>query len=66
VERPEGEGYIIAMRSVETQDFLTAEITEVPWDILISTANKILTACPNVIKIYYDITPKPPATVEYE
>ena len=64
--RPDGEGYIIAMRSVETQDFLTAEITEVPWDILISTANKILTACPKVDKVYYDITPKPPATVEYE
>jgi GMP synthase (glutamine-hydrolysing) len=54
------------MRSVETQDFLTAEITKAPWSILDSTANKIMEKCGKVNKVYYDITPKPPATVEFE
>jgi len=62
----EDSGYKIAMRSVETQDFLSAEITEVPWSILQSSANEILERCNKVKKVYYDITPKPPATVEYE
>ena len=62
----EEKGYKIAMRSVETQDFLSAEITEVPWNILQSSANKILEQCNKVKKVFYDITPKPPATVEYE
>jgi len=64
--RSKESGYIIAMRSVETQDFLTADITKVPWNILTSTATKILNVCPKAVKVYYDITPKPPATVEYE
>ncbi len=61
-----GEGYYVTMRSVETQDFLTAQITEVPWDILKKTAKGILEACPKVAKVFYDVTPKPPATVEFE
>ncbi len=61
-----GEGYYVTMRGVETQDFLTAEITEVPWDVLKGTAKGILEACPKVVKVFYDVTPKPPATVEFE
>jgi GMP synthase (glutamine-hydrolysing) len=61
-----GEGYYVTMRSVETQDFLTAQITEVPWEILEKTAKGILKACPKVAKVFYDVTPKPPATVEFE
>jgi GMP synthase (glutamine-hydrolysing) len=61
-----GEGYYVTTRGVETKDFLTAEITEVPWDVLKRTARGILEACPKVVKVYYDLTPKPPATVEFE
>ena len=62
----DGEGYYVAMRAVETRDFLTARITEVPWDILKKTAEEVLEACPKVVKVFYDVTPKPPATVEFE
>ena len=61
-----GEGYYVTTRSVETKDFLTAEITEVPWGVLKGTAKRILEACPKVVKVFYDVTPKPPATVEFE
>jgi GMP synthase (glutamine-hydrolysing) len=62
----DGEGYYVAMRAVETRDFLTARITEVPWDILKKTAEEVLEACSKVVKVFYDVTPKPPATVEFE
>ena len=62
----DGEGYYVAMRAVETRDFLTARITEVPWDILKKTAGEVLEACSKVVKVFYDVTPKPPATVEFE
>jgi len=61
-----GEGYYVTTRGVETKDFLTAEITEVPWEVLKRTARGILEACPKVVKVFYDLTPKPPATVEFE
>ena len=62
----EGDGYVLSMRSVETQDFLTADITKAPWSILQASANKIIDICEKVRTVYYDITPKPPATVEFE
>jgi len=64
--RKDDEGYYISMRAVETQDFLTADTSKIPWKTLELAAKKILSACPKVIKVYYDVTPKPPATVEYE
>jgi GMP synthase (glutamine-hydrolysing) len=64
--REDDEGYFVSMRAVETQDFLTAEVSQIPWQTLESAAKKILDTCPKVAKVYYDITPKPPATVEFE
>ena len=61
-----GGRYRAAMRAVETRDFLTAEIANVPQETLKAAANEILEKCSEVIGVYYDITPKPPATVEYE
>ncbi len=58
--------YVISLRAVDTQDFLTAKVTEIPWTTLNKTAHEILKACSNVSAIYYDVTPKPPATVEME
>ena len=58
--------YRAAMRAVETRDFLTAEIAKIPYETLIATAEEILEKCSEVISVYYDITPKPPATVEFE
>jgi len=61
-ERP----YLIALRAVRTTDFMTAEVAEIPWTTLNEAAEKILESCPAVSGVYYDVTPKPPATIEME
>lgn len=58
--------YIIGVRSIETKDFLTAKVSDIPWPKLEKIADEILKKSPNVSTIYYDVTPKPPATVEME
>jgi GMP synthase (glutamine-hydrolysing) len=58
--------YVIGVRSVETRDFLTATVSEIPWVTLDKTAEEITEMCPNVSTVYYDVTPKPPATIEME
>ena len=65
-EKPRKGKYIILIRSITTRDFMTADVTRIPWYKLISSADKIMKECKNVSEIYYDVTPKPPATVEYE
>ncbi len=64
--REDDEGYFVVMRAVESEDFLTATVSSIQWPILETAAKKILSTCPKVIKVYYDLTPKPPATVEFE
>jgi len=58
--------YVIGIRVVKTKDFLTAQISEIPWITLNTTAKEIIEKCSNVSTVYYDITPKPPATIEME
>jgi GMP synthase (glutamine-hydrolysing) len=58
--------YVIAIRAIQTKDFLTARVSEIPWTTLNQTAQEILKACPKVSSVYYDVTPKPPATIEME
>jgi GMP synthase (glutamine-hydrolysing) len=65
-ETAQKQPYVIAIRAIQTQDFLTARVAEIPWTTLSQTAQKILKACPNVSSVYYDVTPKPPATIEME
>jgi GMP synthase (glutamine-hydrolysing) len=65
VGREDGK-YNATMRAVETKDFLTAEIAKIPYETLKATAEEIFKNCSEVASIFYDITPKPPATVEYE
>jgi len=65
-ETAQKQPYVIALRAIQTQDFLTASVAEIPWTTLSQTAQKILKACPNVSGVYYDLTPKPPATIEME
>lgn len=66
VDKKEKPGFIISIRAVKTKDFLTAEAMQIPWSTLRETAVRIFDSCPNVSRVYYDITPKPPATIEYE
>lgn len=58
-------GDIIAIRCVESRDALTALPTEIPWKKLEKVTDRILKEIPGVIKVVYDITPKPPSTIEY-
>jgi len=58
--------YSIVIRAIKTEDFLIASVAEVPWDCLIKCARRILEDCPDVSNVYYDTTPKPPATIEME
>ncbi|MEM3730231.1 MAG: ATP-binding protein [Candidatus Bathyarchaeia archaeon] len=58
--------YVIGVRAVETKDFLTAKVSEIPWPTLSKIAEEIIAKCPNISTVYYDVTPKPPATIEME
>jgi GMP synthase (glutamine-hydrolysing) len=58
--------YIIGIRAVQTKDFLTAQISSIPWATLDKISEEIISECSNVSAVYYDVTPKPPATIEME
>ncbi|MEM3616294.1 MAG: ATP-binding protein [Candidatus Bathyarchaeia archaeon] len=58
--------YVINIRAVQTKDFLTAQVSEIPWKTLEKAANEIIEECSNISAVYYDVTPKPPATIEME
>ena len=65
-EGKESAPYDVAIRAIETRDFMTADIATIPWATLTATAKEILKKCSNVAHIYYDLTSKPPATIEFE
>ena len=58
--------YVIALRAVVTSDFMTAEWAELPHSFLAHVSNKILNEVPHVSRVVYDISGKPPATIEWE
>jgi GMP synthase (glutamine-hydrolysing) len=58
-------GEIVVVRSVESSNAITAEITKIPWVILTAIQERITREIPSVTKVLYDITPKPPSTIEY-
>lgn len=59
-------GWIIAVRAVSSRDGMTAESMELPWDVLRRIESRITSQIPNVSRVLYDLTPKPPATIEFE
>ena len=56
----------VILRSVVTDDFMTAEWTRIPYEVLDRASVRIVNEVPGVNRVLYDITSKPPATVEYE
>lgn len=59
-------GYVIALRAVETIDFMTAHWSQLPWDFLGRVSNRIINEVHGVSRVTYDISGKPPATIEWE
>ena len=59
-------GYTAALRAVTTEDFMTAEWTRLPYEVLERASIRITNEVPGISRVVYDITSKPPATVEWE
>ena len=58
--------YTLALRAVTTDDFMTADWTRIPYDVLDRISTRIVNEVQGINRIVYDITSKPPATVEWE
>lgn len=58
--------YAIALRAVNTSDFMTAEASELPWEVLGRVTSRIVNEVKGVNRVMYDCTGKPPATIEFE
>jgi GMP synthase (glutamine-hydrolysing) len=64
-EKNEGK-YAISIRAIKTRDYMTAEVAQIEWETIKKISEEILVNCLDVKEVYYDVTPKPPATIEYE
>ncbi|MDD4623362.1 MAG: glutamine-hydrolyzing GMP synthase [Kiritimatiellae bacterium] len=58
--------YTVALRAVKTSDFMTARFVKLPMDLLESVSESITASVPQINRVVYDITSKPPSTIEWE
>ena len=58
--------YAIALRAVNTVDFMTAEAAEIPWEVLKRVMSRIINEVRGVNRVVYDVSSKPPGTIEFE
>jgi GMP synthase (glutamine-hydrolysing) len=56
----------VVIRSVDTADFMTADWSRIPYDVLANISNRIINEVRGVNRVVYDISSKPPATIEWE
>ena len=58
--------YAVALRAVNTVDFMTAEAAEIPFEVLQTVMSRIINEVKGVNRVFYDLTSKPPGTIEFE
>ena len=58
--------YAVAVRAVRTVDFMTAEAAEIPFEVLQTVMSRIINEVKGVNRVFYDLTSKPPGTIEFE
>ncbi len=58
--------YAVALRAVNTIDFMTAEAAEIPYEVLNRVMSRIINEVKGVNRVFYDLTSKPPGTIEFE
>jgi GMP synthase (glutamine-hydrolysing) len=59
-------GWVVAVRSVTSRDAMTADVQELSWGVLRGISSRITGEIPEVARVVYDLTPKPPGTIEFE